>query len=301
MRLLLGLFVHGLAIRPSQPHIVFHAHSSGTEVAFALRKRLLHYTRHAAPNLERNTSCGRLQLRAVVDRPMVFGWAPGAPERQLISRGAKESPPRERNMAACRGNAGPTNRRSHRPLKAATRFVHKSAPISPLLQVLAPLIRGFQEPLGEVQKKLLMDTLLPLHKPNEWLLWDRQTPLISLYHKELTHCVLLVLEKEPGLSCRCMQAICSYLPQAHESNTPKEVLLLHELAEILKVMKVEDLRGCMSQLVGHMVRLLGSHNSQTLQSVLQFWKDERVAELLGNFADEMAGVGNFLMVVFSSM
>ncbi|CAJ1370526.1 unnamed protein product [Effrenium voratum] len=33
------------------------------EVAFALRKRLLHYTRHAAPNLERNTSCGRLQLR----------------------------------------------------------------------------------------------------------------------------------------------------------------------------------------------------------------------------------------------
>ena len=56
--------------------------------------------------------------------------------------------------------------------------------------------------LAKVQKKLLFDTLIPLfhaygenlcwilmskedtrHKPNEWLLWDRQTPMISMYHK----------------------------------------------------------------------------------------------------------------------
>ncbi|CAE7780533.1 Arsb [Symbiodinium sp. CCMP2592] len=79
--------------------------------------------------------------------------------------------------------------REHLPLKAAGRFVHKSAPIAPLLQVLGPIIRGFQQPLGEVQKKLLFDTLIPLHKPNEWLLWDRQTPMISMYHKELVHCM----------------------------------------------------------------------------------------------------------------
>eukprot|EP00434_Breviolum_minutum_P024781 symbB.v1.2.021887.t1/scaffold1916.1/size96221/2 len=182
-----------------------------------------------------------------------------------------------------------------RPLKAAARFVHKSAPLAPLLQVLGPIIRGFQMPLGEVQKKLLVETLLPLHKPNEWLCWDRQTPMVSMYHKELVHCMLLILEKEPRLSCKSMEAVCNYLPQAHESNTPKEVLLIAELAEIMKVMQPEDLEGCMlgepgsilMAVSGHMVRLFTSQNAQTLQSVLQFWKDDRVSQLLSHFADQL--------------
>ena len=77
-----------------------------------------------------------------------------------------------------------------RPLKSAGRFIHKSAPLAPLLQVLGPVIRGFQAPLQEAQRRLLVELLLPLHKPNEWLLWDRQQPLISMYHKELVHCLL---------------------------------------------------------------------------------------------------------------
>ena len=60
--------------------------------------------------------------------------------------------------------------------------------------------------------------------------------------------------------------ILQHLPPSHESgapalveyslhlwtprsNTPKEVLLLAELAEIMKVMEVEDMKGCMS---GHL-------------------------------------------------
>lgn len=174
-----------------------------------------------------------------------------------------------------------------RPLKTAGRFVHKSAPLAPLMQVLGPIIRGFQLPLGEAQRRLLLETLLPLHKPNEWLCWDRQTPMVSMYHKELVHCMLLILEKEPRLSCKCLEAVCNYLPQSHESNTPKEVLLIAELAEIMKVMQPEDLQGTMPLLVRHMVRLFTSQNAQTLQSVLQFWKDERVSQLLSHFANQL--------------
>ncbi|CAL1128946.1 unnamed protein product [Cladocopium goreaui] len=174
-----------------------------------------------------------------------------------------------------------------RPLKSAARFVHKSAPLAPLMQVLGPIIRGFQLPLGEAQRRLLLETLLPLHKSNEWLCWDRQTPIVSMYHKELVHCMLLILEKEPRLSCKCLEAVCNYLPQSHESNTPKEVLLIAELAEITKVMQPEDLQGTMPLLVRHMVRLFTSQNAQTLQSVLQFWKDERVSQLLSHFADQL--------------
>ncbi|CAE7901531.1 ARSJ, partial [Symbiodinium necroappetens] len=179
------------------------------------------------------------------------------------------------------------HRERRRPLKAAVRFVHKSAPIAPLLQVLGPIIRGFQQPLGEVQKKLLFDTLIPLHKPNEWLLWDRQTPMISMYHKELVHCMLLMLERDPTLAGKCVEAVCSHFPPSHESNTPKEVLLIHEIAEILKVLDPEDAEVCMPQLQRHILRLLTSQNGQTLQSVLQLWKDERVSKLLANFADSL--------------
>lgn len=99
--------------------------------------------------------------------------------------------------------------------------------------------------------------------------------------------MLLILEKEPRLSCKCLEAVCNYLPQSHESNTPKEVLLIAELAEIMKVMQPEDLQGTMPLLVRHMVRLFTSQNAQTLQSVLQFWKDERVSQLLSHFANQL--------------
>ena len=96
-----------------------------------------------------------------------------------------------------------------RPLKSAGRFIHKSAPLAPLLQVLGPVIRGFQAPLQEagavtlghdhvvgaapatgraappvVRLMTRRKGICLRHKPNEWLLWDRQQPLISMYHKE---------------------------------------------------------------------------------------------------------------------
>eukprot|EP00435_Cladocopium_sp_Y103_P009979 s802_g2.t1 len=180
-----------------------------------------------------------------------------------------------------------------RPLKGAARFVHKSAPLAPLMQVLGPIIRGFQMPLGEAQKRLLVETLLPLHKPNEWLCWDRQTPMVSMYHKELVHCMLLILEKEPRLSCKCLEAVCNYLPQSHESNTPKEVLLIAELAEIMKVMQPEDLQGCMclgdipwKQRWGGAKPLLVRRLPQVVGG-LKKETDERVSQLLSHFADQL--------------
>eukprot|EP00930_Biecheleria_cincta_P084367 TRINITY_DN73855_c0_g1_i1.p1 TRINITY_DN73855_c0_g1~~TRINITY_DN73855_c0_g1_i1.p1 ORF type:complete len:916 (-),score=147.14 TRINITY_DN73855_c0_g1_i1:58-2805(-) len=174
-----------------------------------------------------------------------------------------------------------------KPLRSASRFMHKSAPLAPMLQVLGPIIRGFATPLGQVQKRLLFDILLPMHKPNDWLQWDRQTPIISMYHKELVHCVHLFLEKDAQLATRCLEAVCSHFPQAHEANTPKDVLLIHEMAEILKFMDAESMKGALPRLLSQMTRLLGSHNTQPVQSVLQFWKDEHVARLLAGVADQL--------------
>ncbi|CAE7567869.1 Arsb [Symbiodinium sp. CCMP2456] len=243
-----------------------------------LRSLLFHYERSGRPQVLPDRSCRPNEPTRSLDWTMVLKCA---------QRGDHSV----NNVAVSLYLAGllvvERHRERRRPLKAAGRFVHKSAPIAPLLQVLGPIIRGFQQPLGEVQKKLLFDTLIPLHKPNEWLLWDRQTPMISMYHKELVHCMLLMLEKDPTLAGKCVEAVCSHFPPSHESNTPKEVLLIHEIAEILKVLDPEDAAVCMPQLQRHILRLLTSQNGQTLQSVLQLWKDERVSKLLANFADSL--------------
>ena len=89
-----------------------------------------------------------------------------------------------------------------------------------------------------MQKKLFFDMLLPLlrtygenfcwvlvseeaarHKPNEWLLWDRQTPMISMYHKDvlMTPCAdALNLQFPHSLPCRSSSTACLE-PGARES------------------------------------------------------------------------------------
>eukprot|EP00439_Symbiodinium_sp_Y106_P060353 s4184_g8.t3 len=243
-----------------------------------LRYLLFHYERSGRPQVLPDRSCRPFSARM---SPQAWRFS----DSELRTAGLHRSRPRLRQQHGPLSLPG--RPAAGRPLKAAGRFVHKSAPIAPLLQALGPIIRGFRQPLGEVQKKLFFDMLLPLHKPNEWLLWDRQTPMISMYHKELVHCMLLMLEREPKLAGKCVEAVCSHFPPSHESNTPKEVLLIHEIAEILKVLDPEDAQVCMPQLQRHILRLLTSQNGQTLQSVLQLWKDERVSKLLANFADSL--------------
>lgn len=173
-----------------------------------------------------------------------------------------------------------------RTLQSASRFMHKSAPIGPLLEMLLPVIRGFGQ-LGPVHRSLLFDILMPLHRSNEWLAWDRQTPLIGLYHKELVQCMLLLLEKQPSLAVRCLEMICTHFPQLREANTPKEVLLIHEIAQVLKYADTSAFQQVLPLLLQHMRRFLHSHNAQPIQSVLQFWKDEKLVDLFQASSDEV--------------
>jgi hypothetical protein len=166
-----------------------------------------------------------------------------------------------------------------KPLHSFGKFSHKGVPVAPLLQVLGPIIRGFKAPLTKANKALLFEILLPLHRPNEWLQWDRQMPLISMYHKELVSCIVLFLEQQPALIVRCIEAICSHFPNVREANTPKEVLLVSELGSILKYVDDANFRELLPLLLRHMMRLLGSQNAIPVQAVLQWWKDDHFVRL----------------------
>ena len=94
--------------------------------------------------------------------------------------------------------------------------------------------------------RLLHDVLLPLHKPNSMVLWRDQVPVLQLYHEPLVRCMLALVERDSLLRNRhpvetgtfsilvqAVQGILASWPDKYETNTPKQVLLLHELEILL--------------------------------------------------------------------
>lgn len=175
--------------------------------------------------------------------------------------------------ASLRGLMGQT-------LRKFSRFSHKGVAVAPVLQVLGHIISGFKGiSLSRLHRSLLFELVLPLHGPNDWLSWDRQTPLIASYHKELVFCVMKFLDKQPSLVVRCLETIFTHFPQARDASTPKEVLLLHEIGKLFKYLDRAGFSEILPQLTRIMVRFVGSQNAQPIQSVLQWWKDEHFANL----------------------
>eukprot|EP00927_Polykrikos_kofoidii_P043217 TRINITY_DN37277_c0_g1_i1.p1 TRINITY_DN37277_c0_g1~~TRINITY_DN37277_c0_g1_i1.p1 ORF type:complete len:1069 (-),score=233.90 TRINITY_DN37277_c0_g1_i1:64-3270(-) len=174
-----------------------------------------------------------------------------------------------------------------RSLRSTNIHLIRSVPVAPLLGALAPIIRGFRTPLSKVHRAMLTDLLLPLHKPNTWEQWDRQTPMIGMYHKELVLCIETLLEKQPSLTSSSIQALCTCFPPPHESNTPKEVLLVFEIGRLIRFLDADGFRQSLQYFLSHMVRLLGSQNAMPIQAVLQLWKDERFVELCNGASAEL--------------
>jgi serine/threonine-protein phosphatase 2A regulatory subunit B' len=102
--------------------------------------------------------------------------------------------------------------------------------ICPLLEVLGSVIKGFRTPLQSSHFCLFHEILLPLHSPNEML--RDQTPLIAPYHQGLVYCVSAFVEKEPALAVTAAQYLLSTWPPNSAGNSPKQVLLLHELDKV---------------------------------------------------------------------
>lgn len=55
---------------------------------------------------------------------------------------------------------------------------------------MGSIINGFALPLKEEHKQFLLKVLLPLHKAKS----------LSVYHPQLTYCVVQFLEKDPSLA-----------------------------------------------------------------------------------------------------
>ncbi|XP_021964080.1 serine/threonine-protein phosphatase 2A 56 kDa regulatory subunit gamma isoform [Folsomia candida] len=143
--------------------------------------------------------------------------------------------------------------------------------IAELLEILGSIINGFALPLKEEHKTFLLKVLLPLHK----------VKCLSVYHPQLAYCVVQFLEKDPALTEPVIMALLKFWPKTH---SPKEVMFLNELEEILDVIEPAEFRKVMKPLFKQLARCVSSPHFQVAERALYYWNNEYIMSLISDNA-----------------
>ncbi|CAM9107864.1 unnamed protein product [Ectocarpus fasciculatus] len=151
--------------------------------------------------------------------------------------------------------------------------------IAEVLQCLRLIIKGFPS-LSKVHRSLLTEVLLPLHEPNQMAVWSIQQPLIESYHEDLVGCLVSFLELQPDMVEVAFTAIATAWPQGFNSNTPKEVLLLHEVGTLIRFVPPEASSAVLNVIMPKILGCLRVENSRVVERALYLFKDEHLLDVL---------------------
>jgi serine/threonine-protein phosphatase 2A regulatory subunit B' len=154
--------------------------------------------------------------------------------------------------------------------------------IAELLEILGSIINGFALPLKDEHKTFLTRTLIPLHKVKS----------LSLYHPQLAYCVVQFLEKDPMLVEEVMIGLLKYWPKV---NSPKEVMFLNEVEEVLDVTDPVEFQKIQIPLFQQLARCINSQHFQVAERALLYWNNEYVVNLM---SDNLAVI---LPIVFPAL
>ncbi|XP_045469739.1 serine/threonine-protein phosphatase 2A 56 kDa regulatory subunit gamma isoform-like isoform X4 [Harmonia axyridis] len=146
--------------------------------------------------------------------------------------------------------------------------------IAELLEILGSIINGFALPLKDEHKVFLLRVLMPLHKVKS----------LSVYHPQLAYCVVQFLEKDPSLTQPVIRSLLKYWPKTH---SPKEVMFLNELEEILDVIEPAEFQKVMVPLFRQLAKCVSSPHFQVAERALYYWNNEYVMSLVSENAAEI--------------
>eukprot|EP01034_Spumella_vulgaris_P029535 gene29535-36601_t len=152
--------------------------------------------------------------------------------------------------------------------------------------------------------ELLSDVLMPLHTPNEMVEWRDQVPVVQGYHEVLVRCVVRLVERDRlctethkqtrggafqsvlaapvSVLTQALKALLRLWPDGYQTNTPKQVLLLHELEMLLELTTLEEFSVILQPLMTRLVKCIGSEsdNIRPAQRALQFFKNDKILSLI---------------------
>lgn len=141
--------------------------------------------------------------------------------------------------------------------------------IAELLEILGSIINGFALPLKEEHKMFLTRVLIPMHKVKS----------LSLYHPQLAYCVVQFLEKDSSLTEEVLRGLLRYWPKV---NSPKEVMFLNEVEEVLDVIDPAEFVKIQEQLFRQLARCVNSQHFQVAERALYYWNNEYIVNLMGD-------------------
>jgi serine/threonine-protein phosphatase 2A regulatory subunit B' len=140
--------------------------------------------------------------------------------------------------------------------------------IAELLEILGSIINGFALPLKEEHKTFLTRALIPLHKVKG----------LALYHPQLAYCVVQFLEKDASLTQEVVNGLLKYWPKV---SSPKEVMFLNEVEEILDVIEPAEFQKVMVKLFTQLSRCVSSQHFQVRLRRRSFVRTLLTASLVG--------------------
>uniref|UniRef100_A0A3P8TL97 Serine/threonine protein phosphatase 2A regulatory subunit n=1 Tax=Amphiprion percula TaxID=161767 RepID=A0A3P8TL97_AMPPE len=143
--------------------------------------------------------------------------------------------------------------------------------IAELLEILGSIINGFALPLKEEHKMFLIRVLLPLHKVKS----------LSVYHPQLAYCVVQFLEKDSSLTEPVIMGLLKFWPKTH---SPKEVMFLNELEEILDVIESSEFVKVQEPLFRQLAKCVSSPHFQVAERALYYWNNEYIMSLISDNA-----------------
>eukprot|EP00111_Clytia_hemisphaerica_P002708 TCONS_00007635-protein len=143
--------------------------------------------------------------------------------------------------------------------------------VAELLEVLGSIINGFALPLKEEHKIFLLKVLLPLHKAKA----------LSVHHPQLAYCVVQFLEKDPQLTEPTIMGLLKFWPKVH---SPKEVMFLNELEEILDVIEPNEFVKVQKALFRKLAQCVSSPHFQVAERALYYWNNEYIMSLVSDNA-----------------
>ncbi|KAI4375663.1 hypothetical protein MLD38_013510 [Melastoma candidum] len=146
--------------------------------------------------------------------------------------------------------------------------------IGEILEIWGSIINGFTVPLKKEHKLFLMRVLIPMHKPK----------CVAVYHKQLSYCVLQLVQKEPMLVGVVVRGILRHWPMA---NSQKEVLLISELEELVDNIEPDQYRRLALPLCTHFTRCMNSWNAQVAEQALYVWNNEQFVKMVSLAMEEV--------------
>merc|ERR1711934_843296 len=123
----------------------------------------------------------------------------------------------------------------------------------------------------EEHKKFLLKVLMPLHKVKS----------LSVCHPQLAYCVVQFLEKDPSLTEQVIMNLLRYWPKVH---SPKEVMFLNELEEILDVIEPAEFQKVEVPLFTQLTKCVSSPHFQVAERALYYWNNEYIMSLISDNA-----------------